>query len=764
MLRISLLWCVLLSVVLAWSQSEVLSIVSDSIVRVKTNTGSYHLSAYGENVIAVDYYPNEAGHHLESFALIAEMGRFDKVEEDDEKLLLQNGLLTCVIQKASFSLNFESPNEHLFSQKPFGLSKDDSVKIALNISSEDVLYGGGARAVGMNRRGHRLELYNKAHYGYEEYSDWMNYTLPLVFSSKRYFVHFDNPTKGILDLDHEKVDTVRFEAESGAHRYQVAYAQNWDDLLHDFTLVFGRQPLPPMWVLGNFSSRFGYRSAEEVRNVVQLYEQMNIPVDALILDLYWFGKTIQGTMGNLRFDIDSFPNPTGLLQELQAKKIQPILITEPFILSTSDRWEEALAADVLAKDADGKPYLFDFYFGNTGLIDIFSPKAKAWFWDIYKELREMGAIGVWGDLGEPEVHPAGIMHHGGRTANELHNVYGHEWARLVYEGYANDFPEERLFNLMRAGATGSQRYGLVPWSGDVNRTWGGLKSQVEIALQMGMQGLAYMHSDLGGFAGDYDDPELYVRWLQYGVFQPVFRPHAQEEVPSEPVFKDAETRAIAANAIQLRYQLLPYNYALVYENSLKGRPLMRPLFFDFPIDSLAQITNSSFLWGKSFLITPVVEKSLSVVEIVVPPHSIWVDFYSGELIQNLTAKSKLIAKPINENQIPTLVKSGSIIPFHQPMQRTSEYDLAKIDWLIFLDNAIASCDATIYFDNGLPMSHINFQVDEYNLRYQWRSNTLLLEFTKNGMPSDELTIEKLKFKGKIAPKKIKINGKKVTKQ
>ena len=137
------------------------------------------------------------------------------------------------------------------------------------------------------------------------------------------------------------------------------------------------------------------------------------------------------------------------------------------------------------------------------------------------------------------------MQHATGSADEVHNIYGHDWARLIFEGYQKEYPNERPFILMRAGYSGSQRFGMVPWSGDVNRTWGGLQSQPEIALQMGMQGLGYMHSDLGGFAGANVDDELYTRWLQYGVFQPIFRPHAQEEVPSEPVFRSEKTKQLA---------------------------------------------------------------------------------------------------------------------------------------------------------------------------------------------------------------------------
>ena len=149
---------------------------------------------------------------------------------------------------------------------------------------------------------------------------------------------------------------------------------------------------------------------------------------------------------------------------------------------------------------------------------------------------------MWGDLGEPEVFPSKVITAGGK-ADEVHNIYGHNWAKLLADGYKKDFPTQRPFILMRAGYSGSQRFGMVPWSGDVSRSWGGLQSQMEIALQMGMQGLGYMHSDLGGFAGDYFDNELYLRWLQYGVFNPIFRPHAQEEVASEVARKDIVTMA-----------------------------------------------------------------------------------------------------------------------------------------------------------------------------------------------------------------------------
>ena len=239
-------------------------------------------------------------------------------------------------------------------------------------------------------------------------------------------------------------------------------------------------------------------------------------------------------MGNLQWDNAAFPEPEQMIAQLKQQDVKTVLITEPFILTSSAQWESAVLNDALVKKADGAPYTFDFYFGNTGLVDVFSEAGQDWFWQFYEKLAAQGVAGWWGDLGEPEVHPDDSIHLWDSKpvrAKALHNGYGHQWAKLVYSNLRKLQPETRPFVLMRSGFIGSQRYGMVPWTGDVSRSWGGLAPQVELALQMSIFGLAYTHSDLGGFAGgDAFDPELYTRWLQFGAFTPVFRPHAQDSI------------------------------------------------------------------------------------------------------------------------------------------------------------------------------------------------------------------------------------------
>jgi oligosaccharide 4-alpha-D-glucosyltransferase len=559
-----------------------------------------------------------------------------------------------------------------------------------------VLYGGGARALGMNRRGHRLQLYNRAHYGYGDYSELMNFTMPLVLSSKIYAVHFDNAPIGWLDLDSKKDNTLSYETISGRKTYQVIAGDSWENLIENYTALTGRQPLPPRWALGNFSSRFGYHDQEQVTKTVDRFISDSIPVDAIILDLYWFGKEVKGTMGNLAFDKDKFPEPEKMISDLNSKGVKTILITEPFMLTTSKRWQEAVDRKILAVGNDGKPFTYDFYFGNTGIIDIFKPEGKQWFWNIYKNLANAGVAGWWGDLGEPEVFPSEAITAKGK-ADEVHNIYGHNWARLVFDGYRKDFPNQRPFILMRSGYSGSQRYGMIPWSGDVSRSWNGLKSQPEIALQMGMQGMAYMHSDLGGFAGDYFDNELYIRWLQYGVFQPVFRPHAQEDVASEPVYKDIVTKAKAKKQIELRYAMLPYNYNLAFENHKKGIPMMRPLFFDDPSNAKLQASAASYLWGNDFLVTPIAMPDAKSATVYFPKNSSWFDFFTGEKY----AGGVSAEIPVTEDHIPVFVRGGAFIPMAAPMPNTEKY--SQDNWTVhfYFDPETKTSIREFYLDDGL---------------------------------------------------------------
>ena len=729
----------------------------NNTLEIKTNDGFYLIKPYSDKIIETSFIPNgEIFNPTSQAVILFPQKKGAKFSASKNQLSIKSNTVEVQIQKSPLMISYFSNGKEIISEKLGYFKKDSTDVIQFNLTKDEILYGGGARALGMNRRGNRLQLYNRAHYGYETRAELMNFCIPLIMSSKMYAVHFDNSAIGYLDLDSKKDNTLAYETISGRKTYQVIVGDSWADLISNYTTLTGKQPLPPRWALGNFSSRFGYHSQDEVEKTIRKFEENQIPVDAIILDLYWFGKSIKGTMGNLDWDKDNFPNPDKMIADLNAKGVKTVLITEPFILTTSSKWQETVDIKVLATFKDGKPAIWDFYFGNTGIVDIFKPEGAAWFWNVYKRLINQGVSGLWGDLGEPEVFPSKAITAGGK-ADEIHNVYGHNWAKILAEGYKKDFAATRPFILMRSGYAGSQRFGMIPWSGDVSRSWGGFQSQMEIALQMGMQGLGYMHSDLGGFAGDYFDNELYLRWLQYGVFNPIFRPHAHEDVAAEPVYKDIVTKAKAKKIVELRYQLMPYNYTLSFENNQKGTPLMRPLFFEEPNNLAVQKVCETYFWGNDFLVTPITKSAVNSTAIYFPKSNNWFDFYSDKKHQAGSTETVEVV----EDHIPVFVRGGAFVPMIKTIQNTTKYSLAKFDLHFYFDETVTNSSGKLYNDNGLMANAYEkgeYEILSFNSTTSNKVLTLKLnaEIGKNyTSTSKEVSL----IVHSIQPKRIFVNGK-----
>ncbi len=678
-------------------------------LNIDTDTNDFTISALHDSGFQVTYLTDDNGTpyaNLPSMALPepALTGVKNKKANDVElvetatTLNLKLNNIAAHVDKATHAISY-SVNGKIVAKEQGGLSiSSKGVSLSFALDKNEKLYGGGQRVLGMDRRGHSMPLYNKAHYGYTTSSNQMYFGLSAVMSSKNYSVLFDNTASGELDIGKTNSDELLFKAQGGRASYIMVLGENLEDTVTNTVAVTGKQPLPPRWLLGNFASRFGYKSQNEVMDVVDAFNTQDIPVDAVVLDLYWFGKDIKGHMGNLSWDAATFPEPEKMISELRAQDVKTVLITEPFILTTSKQWESAVANNALAQNDNGAPYTFDFYFGNTGLVDVFSEAGQDWFWQYYEKLAAQGVAGWWGDLGEPEVHPDDIQHMWQSTkvsGAEVHNAYGHQWAKSVYNNLTELQPDTRPFVLMRSGFLGSQRYGMVPWTGDVSRSWGGLKPQVELALQMSVFGMAYTHSDLGGFAGgETFDPELYTRWLQFGTFSPVFRPHAQDNIAPEPIFHADPVKSIARKFIQLRYDMLPYNYSLAFENALYGTPLMRPVAMAYGESDWFENADS-YLWGDGLLVSPVTSANQTVWPTKLP-EGVWFDFFSDTKYQG----DQTVNYPLSQDNFPVWVKAGSFMPMADGLSRTEQFDARKIEMHYWHDNSVNSSSYTYYEDDG----------------------------------------------------------------
>ena len=507
---------------------------------------------------------------------------------------------------------------HIFQQNEY---RGFSIPLAEN----EKIFGGGERALPLNRRGYKFSLYNNPAYGYSNGADALNFSVPFFTSSDGYGLFFDNVSKGYADIG--KTNSKNFEAGfvSGEINVFIIFGKDYKEILSSYYKLTGTQPLPPRWAMGNFMSRFGYTSEAQTKEIAGKMKKESIPFDAIIFDLFWFGDSIKGTLGNLDWvNKTKWPDPKKMIGDFKKDNINSILIAEPFILKGTKNYDAA--KKYFAVDSAGMPFnLTDFYFGQGGLLDIFRKDAGNWIWNNhYKKQIANGVSGWWTDLGEPEKHPAEIRHNMKSlginrlmTANEVHNAYGHYWNKMLFENYAKEFPNQRLFHLNRSGFAGSQRFSIFPWSGDISRSWSGLQAQLPLMLGMSMSGIPYIHADAGGFAGGEGDNELYVRWLQYAAFTPIFRPHgtALFEVdknafsfPSEPALIDTPYRGYAKQVVHLRYSMLPYNYTLAYKQASKGEPLVAPLYYYYPKDTAAINVQDEFMWGENILVAPVLEK------------------------------------------------------------------------------------------------------------------------------------------------------------
>lgn len=641
----------------------------------------------------------------------------------------------------------------------------------IHLQNDEQIFGGGERALPLNRRGYKFNLYNNPWYGYGEGADNLNYSVPFFTSNKGYGLFFDNPSKGYADIAKTNNNIFEVGFESGELNVYVIQGKNYAEILESYHQLTGKQPLPPRWALGNLMSRFGYTSEQQLNEIAAKMKAGNIPVDAIIFDLFWFGDSIKGTMGNLDWvNKQAWPNPTKMIQDFKKSNIQTVLITEPFVLKSSLNYQASKPFH--AVDSNGKPYLLnDFYFGEAGLIDLFRTDAQQWFWNKHKQQMNKGVEAWWGDLGEPEKHPSAVFHNlkdfGFKrlfNANEVHNLYGHTWTKMLYNNYAKDFPTKRLFSLNRSGFAGTQRYSIFPWTGDVSRSWSGLNAQLPVLLGMSMSGVPYVHSDAGGFAGGDGDNELYVRWLQMAAFTPIFRPHGTAlynvdknafSFPSEAALIDEPYQSYAKKAIDLRYQFLPYNYNLAYQQSKFGKPLMAPLYYYNSSDSFITSIVDQYYWGEQIIVAPILQKNTMQRSVYLPQQS--KKYYKFNSSTNF--ESGFITDTASLNNQLIYVKEGSILPiWNKPVNaNTAAFSTNQIQWQYYATNTNTINKYSLFNDDGITKNAVPHFI-HCTVEEKEESFKMNFTFTDNSTISKQKEIAVQVFGLQKIPSKIIVNN------
>jgi len=707
-------------------------------LKILTTKGLVELMVYTDKIIEVRHFDKSIESEVNSDAVIMKPEEtFSEISDSEEQLVLNINDLEVIAHKDPFYLSFEYKGKEVLKEERGYFKREDNNGLRFSYDKNEQFFGLGERANSFNLVGSRYKLYNRPKYGYEYGARNINYSIPLVVSSKKYLLLFDNPQKGYADIGETEDGILEWGAIGGLMKYFVVVGDDFKDVMQNYGELTGKQPLPPLWALGNLQSRMAYRTQYETDSIVSLIQKNDFPLDAVILDFYWFGDSILGTMGRLKWYKPNWPEPEKMISDFKKKGVKTILITEPYILDSLENFKIADSLGILAKDSLGNSLVNkEFYFGDGALIDIFKPSAQDWFWHQYQKQIEKGVAGWWGDLGEPENHPSDQIHVNG-MADEVHNIYGHYWHKMLFENYRKYYPNKRLFNLNRAGYAGSQRYSIYPWTGDVARSWGGLKAQIPLMLNMSMSGLPFIHSDAGGFAQGTKDDELYTRWLQMACFSPILRPHGSG-IPSEAVYFNDTTQSIVRKYMKLRYSLLPYIYDVAATAHINGYPIIRPMLFAFPDDSEAYKADWEYMLGESLLVVPVVEKGQDTIKVYLPKGYDWYDFHTNKKFNG----GQWIKQKVELENIPIFVKSGSFVSMVEAVNTTDNYKTDKLIVKYYLAKAESQSEQTLYLDDGKTFG--NYEKGNYSelmFKSTYLKDDFELEFSTNshkykGMPSE----------------------------
>ena len=632
-------------------------------------------------------------------------------------------------------------------------------------TGKESFYGAGERGYSFNLCGDTLINYNKQNYGYvagETRIKQMGITMPFIISSKGYGILFDDFCKSSLYIGEEGIEYKSTSPQPLSY-YVINGNGKVENVVKNFTWLVGRQELPPLWTLGYITSKYGYHDQRESEGVVDTLKTMGYPLDGIVFDLYWYGK--EQDMGRLEWDKTQWPDHRAMLQNFKKKGVNVVTISQPYVLTNGraiDNYNELNPKGMFCKNGDtGETQTVTIWVGQGGMFDVSNPDTRLWLRNRYKSLTEEGVTGWWGDLGEPEVHPETIRHYNGLTAEQYHNFYGNEWSRIIYDLFKEDYPDRRPMIMMRAGTAGLQRYSVFPWSTDVSRSWGGFKPQVTIMLNAGMSGLGYMSHDVGGFALDENkkrDGELYIRWLQLGLFSPMLRTHAQGI--AEP-YHYTEFGDLPLRIIRERYRWLPYNYTLAYENASEGMPLVRPLGFYESDNRINRFDNVSdqYLWGRDVMVAPVMEQGATSREITFPEGT-WVD------INNPTKRYEAyttISYDAPLDVLPLFARAGAFIPkvnYKGKIENVGDYNPNKLNIYYYPSDKPSSYTL---FDDDLTstgtLAEGKHRLIHFDAAPQGTSCTFTIKGEGAGTSAKKeysLVIPGMQ----VAPAKVTINGKK----
>jgi len=629
------------------------------------------------------------------------------------------------------------------------------------LDKDEAIYGLGTIQNGkMNRRGEhkRMEQSNL--------EDFQN----VLQSVKGWGLYWENYSPTQFDDDANGM-TFTSEAGSGID-YYFMYGGSADGVIAQMRHLSGDVPMFPLWTYGFWQSKERYKSASETESIVDQYRALQVPLDGIIQDWqYWGSNYLWNAMDFLSEEFTTGPQ---LIQNVHAKHAHFMIsiwasfgpqtqqfreLNEKGLLLPIETWPQSGLSHIWPPRMD--------YPSGVKVYDAFSPVARDIYWKHLKRLYDYGTDAWWMDSTDPDFfnpRESDYAHQvTGGTWRQLRNAFPLETVRGVYNSQRRVGEEKRVFIMTRSAFAGQQHYGSNMWSGDVNSSWDMLRKQVPAGLSFSLTGDPNFNTDIGGFFcnaynthGPGSAPknpqfqELYVRWMQYGLFCPVFRSHgadAPREIwqfgkKGEPVYDAIEKQ------IRLRYRLIPYLYSTAWQVTSNNESYLRPLFSDFVQDRRVWDIADEFMFGRSILAAPILDPQYTEEKIVrtdamtgwdrkkesrdssqetvvdwnetktttkyLPKGATWYDFWTGKSYKG----GQTVTLDTTLDRVPMFVRAGSILPLGPEMQYVGEKSWDNLELRLYPG---ADGTFTLYEDEG---DNYNYEKGYYaTITFQWNDKS-----------------------------------------
>lgn len=591
-----------------------------------------------------------------------------------------------------------------------GASRGRRIEVMKAMDGDEAFYGLGDKTGFLNKRGYEYEMWNSDLPDPQVDSFKALYkSIPFFITLKKkhvFGIFFDNTYRTYFDMGKESNEYYFFGADEGNLDYYFIAGDTMPEILEGYTYLTGTTPLPQAWTLGYHQSRWSYRDRDEVMSLAKRFRTLGIPCDCIHLDIDYMEAYKVFTWSSERF-----PDAEGMLQELAGMGFKAVTIIDPGVKieKSYDVYEEGMREGFFLRDSKGDVYENEVWPGPSVYPDFSAAKVRDWWGGKLKRMTDKGVRGIWNDMNEPASFRGPLpddvqFQDEGRGAKhkKMHNVYGHLMAKATYEGLRKH-DSRRPYIITRACYSGSQKYATV-WTGDNHSIWAHLQMAIPQLCNLGLSGVAFAGTDVGGFGSDCT-PELLCRWMQVGCFSPFFRNHsAMGTRRQEPWAFDQNTLDICRRYIRLRYRLLPYLYDLFRECEQSGMPVMRPLVLEYEQDENVMNMNDQFLLGSHILVAPVVNQGQRVRTVYLPQGT-WMDYWTKEAIQG----GRYILKEAPIDICPVYVRAGSILPNYPEINYVGEQE---IDELI-LDICPGAGEYHHYQDNGEDFAYRQGGYNEY---------------------------------------------------